>query len=81
MMKDLRVYVNPEGGGEPLGQGVFYSRRGDGPFYRWRYEEALGQWCVSRVLPSDLPLKELCIARWKALPSALQVSLDEYYIE
>lgn len=80
MMKDLRVYVSPEDR-ESCTPSVFYSRRGNGPFYRWRFEEELGRWCVARVLPYDLPLRELCVARWKAVPTALQASLDEYYIE
>ncbi len=80
MMKDLRVYVNPEAveGGEHR---VFYSRRRDGPYYRWRYEEGLERWRGSRVLPSDLSVRELCPASWKALPTELQARLDEYYIE
>jgi hypothetical protein len=81
MMKDLRVYVNPEAArdnGEPR---VFYSHRRGGPYYCWRYEEKLGEWCGSRVLPSSLLVKELCITPWKALPTALQASIDAYYIE
>lgn len=81
MIKDLRVYVNQESGSDHGEHSVFYSRRRDGPFYLWRYEEKLGQWCGSRVVHSRLSLKELCTTPWKALPSALQASLDEYYIE
>ena len=81
MMKDLRVYVNPEDAADISEHRVFYSRRRDGPYYCWRYEERLGAWCGSRVLASDLQVKELCIAPWKALPAALQASIDAYYIE
>jgi hypothetical protein len=81
MMKDLRVYVNPEAARTNGEHGVFYSRRRDGPYYRWRYEEGLERWCSSRVPPSGLPVKELCIAPWKALPTALQASIDAYYVE
>jgi hypothetical protein len=81
MMKDLRVYMNPLDTAEPSERKVFYSRRGEGPYYRWRYEVELGQWCGSRVPSSDRSLKELCVARWKVVPTALQASLDEYYIE
>ena len=81
MMKDLRVYVT-QGVAPDHGESrVFYSRRGEGPFYCWRYEEGLGQWRSARVLSYHLPLKELCTTSWKALPSALQARLDEYYIE
>lgn len=81
MMKDLRVYVNPEGARKNGEHAVFYSRRRDGPFYCWRYEERLGHWCGSRVPSFDLAVKELCIAPWKALPTALQASIDAYYVE
>jgi len=40
-MNGLRVYVNSIGSGTCPGSGVFYSRRGDGPYYLWRYEEKL----------------------------------------
>jgi hypothetical protein len=81
MMKDLRVFFNPANGSEPCAQSMFYSRRADGPYYRWRYQEELGQWCGSRVPPSDSALKALCLARWKVVPAELQESLADYYIE
>ena len=81
MMKDLRVYVNPEANASDGERRVFYSRRKDGPYYCWRYEERLGHWCGSRILSSDLQIKELCLTPWKALPTALQASIDAYYIE
>lgn len=81
MMKGLRVYINPAGGREPCEHGIFYSRRSDGPYYRWRYEEEIGKWRGSRVLLSDLPIKELCPASWKAVPTELQASLVEYFME
>jgi hypothetical protein len=79
MMKDLRVYVKPEAARHNGEHAVFYSRRKDGPYYCWRYEA--GHWCVSRVHPSDLLVKELSITPWKAVPSALQASIDAYYVE
>ena len=81
MMKGLRVFINPAGGREPREQGVFYSRRSDGPYYRWRYESEPGKWRVSRVLPYEMALKELCHASWKVVPTELQASLAEYYLE
>jgi hypothetical protein len=81
MMKDLRVYVRPEAAVDNGEHRVFYSRRRDGPYYRWQYEERLGSWCGSRVLPSNLPVKELCTTAWKALPSALRTCIESYYIE
>ncbi len=81
MMKDLRVYVNPEAAEDNGEQKVFYSRRRDGPYYCWRYEARRGGWYSLRILPSDRQVKELYPASWKALPPALLARLEEYYIE
>lgn len=80
MMKDLKLYINPEAE-EGREHRVFYSCRRGGPYYCWRYEEGLERWRSSRVLPADLSVRELSPASWKALPTTLQASLDEYYIE
>ena len=80
-MNGLRVYVSPTGTGTPSDDSVFYSRREHGPYYRWRYEEEFGRWLGSRVHPSDLTLKALCIANWKAVPTALRSRLGEHYLE
>jgi len=78
-MRGLRVYVHRAGAhGE---RGVFYSRRADGPYYCWRYEETQGDWCFFRVRPSRFMLKALSVARWKAVPTALQLRLVEHYLE
>ncbi len=80
-MNGLRVYIKPNGA-EPAGsQKVFYSRRGNGPFYRWRYEEKAGQWRVSRVIAADFAPQSLSMASWKAVPAALQTRLGEHYLE
>lgn len=83
-MNGLRVYINQiaaEGKIPFDGQRVFYTRREDGPFYRWRYEEALQQWIFSRVHASDLAPKALSIASWTVVPNALRVRLSEHYLE
>jgi hypothetical protein len=83
-MNGLRVYINqvsPEGTTPFDGQRVFYTRREDGPYYRWRYEEGLGQWIFSRVHASDLTPKALSIASWTAVPTALRARLSEHYLE
>ena len=80
-MNGLRVYFNPAGADAPSRQGMFYSRRAGGPYYRWFYEEAQGQWRCSRVQLPDWALKALCIANWKAVPTALQARLGEHYLE
>lgn len=80
-MRDLHVYVDPVG---PDGRGpdaVFYSRRGDGPYYRWVYAEGAGRWSFSRVPLSRLRLRVLCVAPWNAVPAALRDRLGEHYLE
>jgi hypothetical protein len=80
-MNGLRVYINPAGDETLDEQSVFYSRRADGPYYLWRYEEQAGQWRGSRVHSSDFALKSLCMASWKIVPTALQARLVEHYLD
>jgi hypothetical protein len=80
-MKELRVYVSPAAAGALGGQAVFYSRRADGPYYRWLYEERRGRWRFSRVHLSKLSLRVLCVANWNAVPAALQTRIGEHYLE
>lgn len=80
-MRELRVYFRRVVKEPPGGQAVFYSRRADGPFYRWRYEETPGRWRYSRVRLSKLTLRVLSVANWDAVPSALRDRLDEHYLE
>ncbi len=80
-MNGLRVYITPDNADTPNRRSVFYSRREDGPYYRWRYEEGLGQWLFSRVNSFDLPPKALSITSWTAVPTALRVRLSEHYLE
>jgi hypothetical protein len=80
-MNGLRVYINPEGMDTSCETSVFYSRRADGPFYRWRYEEKLGRWQFSRVRQPELRHSSLCVAVWKAVPRALQTRLGEHYLD
>jgi hypothetical protein len=80
-MRDLHVYVEPTGfraGGE---RATFYSRRGDGPFYRWLYAEGAGRWRYSRVILDRPTLRVLCLAPWDAVPAALRNRLGEHYLE
>ena len=80
-MNGLRIYINPAGINTLRRESVFYSRRGDGPYYRWHYEEKLGHWQFSRVHPPNVMLRELCVARWQAVPTALQTRLGEHYLD
>jgi hypothetical protein len=79
-MNDLRVYMIDSGAEAFGGHAVFYSRRADGPLYRWFFEQELGQWQVSRVNLSKSTLRELCAASWKIVPPALQARIDEHYL-
>jgi hypothetical protein len=80
-MNGLRVYVNTISSETRTGSSVFYSRRGDGPYYLWRYEEKLGQWRGSRVHADDFTPRDLSMARWKIVPQTLQTKLGEHYVE
>jgi hypothetical protein len=80
-MNGLRVYINPHVKETCGGFGVFYSRRENGPYYRWAFEETVSLWRVSRVSPSDFAPKALANANWKGVPAALQKSMVEHYQE
>ena len=80
-MNGLRVYIKPTSPSVTTGPEAFYSRRGNGPIYRWLYEEKLTHWRVSRMHTSDFKPHELCVASWKSVPEKLQVQLGEHYIE
>ncbi len=77
-MNGLRVYIDGEGEGDETRRtrSVFYSRREDGPYYRWVYDDAIRQWRVGRVMKSA---KTLSAAAWKTLPVTLQRSIVEHY--
>ncbi|MDT7602466.1 MAG: hypothetical protein QOF61_463 [Acidobacteriota bacterium] len=78
-MTELRVYINPAG--TPDARTVFYSRRADGPYYRWQYEEGGELWCASRVRLSNPTLRALCVASWQSVPTTLQARLANHYLE
>ncbi len=58
---------------------VFYSRRGNGPIYRWLYEERLAHWRPLRMLTTDF--QKLSNASWKSVPEALQAQLSQHYLD
>jgi hypothetical protein len=80
-MRDLHVYVEPSGSGARGQRAAFYTRRADGPFYRWLYAEGSGRWRYSRVSLDRLTLRMLCVAPWEAVPDALRSRLGEHYLE
>lgn len=90
-MSGLRVYVNSPSTtqtssigiaeGDTKVDGVFYSRRGNGPIYRWLYEEKLAHWRALRMHTSDFDSHKLCNASWKSVPETLQMQLGAHYLD
>ena len=80
-MRDLHIYVDPLSSGARGGPAAFYSRRADGPYYRWLYAEGAGRWRCSRVSLDKPARRVLCVARWEAVPTALRTRLGEHYLE
>jgi hypothetical protein len=79
-MRDLHVYVEP-GAPARWERTTFYSRRADGPYYRWLYAEVPGRWRYSRVRLDRPTLRVLCLTSWDAVPAALRSRLGEHYLE
>ncbi len=80
-MNGLRIYIDQKKPDTGFGDPVFYTRRDFGPYYRWRFEQLRGRWLCSRMHSFDLPMTELVSAPWKELPTALQASLGEHYVD
>jgi hypothetical protein len=80
VLNGLRVFI-PDAGVASNGPEIFYSRRSDGPYYRWSYEQQLQQWRSVRVPADELQYLALAASRWKNVPRALQRSLVEHYVE
>jgi hypothetical protein len=80
-MQGLRVYISAtasttDAQSKPE---VFYSRRGEGPYYRWHYAADAGRWRSSR-LRLDLVPDSLRTAQ-KAVPAELRIELLEHYLD
>lgn len=80
-MNGLRIYSQLPSAGSPVGKETFYSRRADGPYYQWRYEEVRGRWVVSRLNTISVSVKEFTLTPWKNVPAALKLSLSDHYSE
>lgn len=90
-MSGLRLYVNSPGTSLTSSLGleadkikvekVFYSRRGNGPIYRWLYEEKLAHWRAMRLHTSDFNPHKLSNASWKSVPETLQAQLGAHYLD
>src|SRR5260370_34854115 len=81
MVNGLRIYINESTPGATSGDRVFYSRRADGPYYRWRYEKQIEQWRGPPVHAADFSPRELSMSNSKTVPSALQSRLIDHYQE
>lgn len=79
LMHGLRVYVNTVGADPQGSHGVFYSRRDDGPYYRWHYVEEKSRWYSARV-PLDRVPNSLRMAH-KSVPPSLRVQLLAHYLD
>lgn len=78
-MNGLRVYVNILPEERAQDSGAFYSRRDNGPFYRWTLSDRT--WSASRVTSASFSSKDLSATSWKLVPTALQRSIVEHYQE
>ena len=66
---------------ETVASRVFYSRRGNGPIYRWLYEESRAHWRALRMNTSDFDTHKLSNASWKTVPETLQAQLGAHYLD
>ncbi len=80
-MNGLRLYIKSISPERRVGTKVFYSRRANGPYYRWFFEEDSGRWEVSRLHAGDFMLSQFALAPWKRVPSGLRARLNEHYME
>lgn len=78
-MNGLRIFVDEYLSETQGGVRVFYSRRADGPLYRWSYAGAPQQWRAERMHSSDISPRDLCLSKWKSVPAPLQKTLNEHY--
>jgi hypothetical protein len=77
----VRIYTATAPAIATAGDDVFYSRRGDGPYYRWFFEKTIGKWRAARVIDAAFIRQSLSLATWKTVPVALQTRLGEHYLE
>jgi len=80
-MSGLRVYTPTAVNDIGHELTVFYSRRGSGPYYCWRFDERIAQWRSSRVNASDFTAQMFSTTSWKTVPTSLRTRLGEHYIE
>jgi len=79
LMNGLRVYTNSTPAEAHGGYPVFYSRREDGPYYRWSFDDGSRAWQVGRVVRWKISPKMLALATWNKIPSGLKRSMSDHY--
>ena len=89
-MSGLRIYINTpvinqasdiDTADKTAVGRVFYSRRGNGPIYRWLYEESRSHWRALRMNTSEFDSHKLSNASWKTVPESLQAQLGAHYLD
>ena len=80
-MNGLRMYVPVLSATGSNNDDVFYSRRGNGPYYRWMFSVIKQRWNASRVVSNDFSAQGLSLATWKTVPAALQSRLSDHYLD
>ena len=80
-MNGLRMFIVDSADTTAGGFQIFYSRRSNGPYYRWWYEHEVKRWRSARMHADDVPAANLCASSWKNTPPALQASVKDHYLE
>ena len=80
-MNGLRVYTSALVAHSEAEISSFFTRKGGGPFYQWKFNDGLGVWHCARLNSSELTPKTFALAKWKSLPLSLRAKLNEHYIE
>ncbi|MFN2533512.1 MAG: hypothetical protein ABR555_19700 [Pyrinomonadaceae bacterium] len=80
-MKGLKLYTKlPVATAVPISS-LFYSRRNQGPLYKWHYDHGLDGWRSRRLNDFEIELAQFCVASWQSIPESLQSKLREHYME
>jgi len=81
VVNGLHMFIVDSGTKMTYSVPVFYSRRYNGPYYRWSYEQKLQGWRSVRVQAAELPHLILSVSPWKDVPGSLRNSLRAHYVE
>jgi hypothetical protein len=78
-MNGLRIYTNSATVETHGGFPVFYSRREDGPYYRWSFDDDARAWHAGRVVRWPTSPKMLAAETWNKVPAGLKRSMADHY--